>query len=83
MIVTIHSKHLLLDVNYQLFQNSDLKAQGTISGHSSVIWTITLIFPQNETGLYKSVILATSNGGGFGDVSDQAIITPQNGGTYP
>jgi hypothetical protein len=83
VIVTIHSKHLLLDVNYQLFQNSDLKAEGTISGHSSVIWTITLVFPQNETGLYKSVILATSNGGGFGDVSDQAIITPQNGGTYP
>jgi uncharacterized iron-regulated membrane protein len=83
VIVTIHSTHLLLGVTYNLFLNSDLRAVGDISAHSSVIQTITLVFPSNQTGLYKAVILATSNGGGFGDKSNQAIITPVSGGTYP
>jgi hypothetical protein len=83
VIVTIHSTHLLLGVNYQLFLNSELRAEGEVSAHSSVIQTLTLVFPLNQTGLFKAVVLATSNGGGFGDKSNQAIITPENGGTYP
>ena len=83
VIVTIHSTHLLLGINYQLFVNSDLEATGNVSAHSSVIQTLTLVFPLNQTGLFKAVVLATSNGGGFGDKSDQAIITPENNGTYP
>jgi hypothetical protein len=83
VIVTIHSTHLLLGVSYHLFLNADLKAEGDVSAHSSVIKTLTLVFPLNQTGLFKAVVLATSNGGGFGDNSNQAIITPENGGTYP
>jgi hypothetical protein len=83
VIVTVHSTHLLFHVQYHLFLNTDEKAEGTIAAHSSVIQTITLVFPANQTGLYKAVILATSDGGGFGDKSDQVIITPVEGGTYP
>lgn len=83
VIVTIHSQHVLLGVTYHLFLNADLQAQGDISAHSSVIQTLTLVFPLNQTGLFKAVVLATSSGGGFGDDSNQAIITPENGGTYP
>jgi len=66
-----------------LYLNSDLKAEGNIPAHSSVIQTIELVFPENQTGLYSAVILANSSGGGFGDKSDQAIVTPVNNGTYP
>jgi hypothetical protein len=83
VIVTIHSTHLLLGVTYHLYLNADLKAEGEVSAHSSVIQTLTLVFPMNQTGLYKAVVLATSNGGGFGDSSNQAIVTPENNGTYP
>jgi uncharacterized membrane protein YjgN (DUF898 family) len=83
VIVTIHSTHLIFDVQYHLFLNTDQMAEGDIAAHSSVIHTITLVFPENQTGLYKAVILATSNGGGFGDKSDQVIVDPVNGGTYP
>ena len=83
VIVTVHSTHTLFGVSYRLFLDAELKAQGDIPAHSSLIRTITLVFPENQTGLFKAVILATSNGGGFGDKSDQAIISPQSGGTYP
>jgi hypothetical protein len=83
VIVTVHSTHLLFHVQYQLFLNTDMWAEGRLAAHSSVIHTITLAFPENQTGLFKAVILATSEGGGFGDKSDQAIVTPVGGGTYP
>lgn len=83
VIVTIHSTHSIFGIHYVLYLNSDAKADGDIPAHSSVIQTIELVFPENQTGLYAAVILANSSGGGFGDKSDQAIITPVNNGTYP
>ena len=83
VIVTVHSTHLLFHVQYHLFLNTEQRAEGRIAAHSSVIQTITLVFPANQTGLFKAVILATSDGGGFGDKSDQVVITPADGGTYP
>lgn len=83
VIVTIHSTHSIFSVHYVLYLNSDQKAEGDIPAHSSVIQTIELIFPENQTGLYSAVILANSSGGGFGDKSDQAVVTPVNNGTYP
>lgn len=82
-IVTIHSTHSIFHVHYQLFLNADLQAEGDVAAHSSVINTVTIVFPANQTGLYKAVVLATSTGGGFGDKSDQAVVTPVDGGTYP
>lgn len=61
VIVTIHSTHLIFDVQYHRFQNTDQMAEGDIAAHSSVIHMITLVFPENQTGLYKAAILATSN----------------------
>lgn len=83
VIVTIHSTHSIFSVHYVLYLNSDSKAEGDIPAHSSVIQTIELVFPENQTGLYSAVILANSSGGGFGDKSDQAIVTPVSNGTYP
>jgi len=83
VIVTIHSTHSIFSVHYVLYLNSDQKASGDIAAHSSIIQTIQLVFPENQTGLYSVVILANSSGGGFGDMSDQAVVTPVNGGTYP
>jgi hypothetical protein len=83
VIVTVHSTHLIFHVQYHLFLNTEQRAEGLIAAHSSVIQTITLVFPANQTGLFKAVILATSDEGGFGDKSDQVIVTPVDGGTYP
>ncbi len=83
VIVTIHSTHSIFSVHYVLYLNSDQKAAGDISAHSSIIYTIQLVFAENQTGLYSAVILANSSGGGFGDKSDQAVVTPVSGGTYP
>lgn len=83
VIVTIHSTHSVFHVHYMLYLNSELKAEGDLPGHSSVIQTITLVFPEDQTGLFSAVVLATSSGGGFGDKSAQAVITPVSNGTYP
>jgi flagellar basal body-associated protein FliL len=83
VIVTIHSTHSIFHVHYVLYLNSDQKAEGDIAAHSSTIQTITLVWPEDQTGLFSAVVLATSSGGGFGDKSNQAIITPVNNGTYP
>jgi hypothetical protein len=83
VVVTIHSTHSIFEVHYVLYLDSNQKAEGDIAAHSSVIQTMTLVFPENQTGLYKAVILATSSGGGLGNKSDQVVVTPVNNGTYP
>jgi hypothetical protein len=83
VIVTIHSTHSIFTVHYVLYLNSDQKAAGDLGAHDTIIKTITLVFPADQTGLYKVVILATSSGGGLGDKSDQAVVTPVSSGTYP
>ena len=83
VIVTIHSVHIISGVHYMLYLNSILKADGDLPPGSSLIQTITLFFPQNQTGVYNALISATSSGGLLGGQSSNAVVTPVNGGTYP
>jgi hypothetical protein len=83
VIVTLRSTHSIFSVHYVLYLNSDKQAEGDVHARSAAIQTITLVFPENQTGRFKAVVLVTSSGGGFGDKNDQAVITPVNGGTYP
>jgi len=83
LVVTIHSVHAFFGVHYMLYLNSVLKADGDLPSGSSIIQTLTLFFPENETGQYNALISATSNGGFFGAQSSNVVITPVNGGVYP
>ena len=83
VVVTIHSVHAFLGVHYMLYSNSVLKADGDLPSGSSIIQTITLFFPENQTGQYSALISATSSGGFFGDQTSNVVVTPANGGTYP
>ncbi len=82
-IVTIHSTHSLLGVHYSLYTNDELQADGNLAAGSSIITTVTIIFPTNESGHYRTVIMATSDWNGLLRNSDQAILTVECNQTYP
>jgi hypothetical protein len=58
-------------------------ADGTLTSGSSIVQTLTVFFPENQTGEYTALISATSNGGFFGEKSSHVVVTPENGGIYP
>ncbi len=82
-IVTINSTHKLFGVHFMLYQNEKLEGEGDLSPGSSIIRTVTIIFPTNESGSYQVVILATSSWNGFLGSSDEAILTVKCNHTYP
>ena len=83
VVVTINSIHSIFDVHYSLYLNSDLVADGTLTSGSSIVQTLTVFFPENQTGQYSATISATSSGGFLGAKSSLVVVTPENGGIYP